>query len=94
MAWVRGVSQTAVKRCSKVSSPVEDAVELFKATGTVAEMRGDMIDVSQFGDVPGSRHIAGAIDVDVFTGAGVIPIRWQGAAPKIGDRVTITIESA
>lgn len=67
-------------------------MELFKRTGTVAKISARMMDVSQFGDEPGSRHIAGPLHVDVLSGEGLtIPILWDGPAPKIGDRVTITV---
>ena len=67
---------------------------LFTATGTVAAISARMVDVGQFGDEPGSRHIPGRLTVDVMTGVGTIPIHWKGAAPEIGDRVTITITAA
>lgn len=73
---------------------VNGAETLFEATGTVSEISGRMVDISQFSDVPGSRHAVAGLEVNVYTGAGIIPLLWHGEAPKVGDRVTITVTRA
>jgi hypothetical protein len=66
----------------------------FSVTGTIEEISASLIDVTPFGERPGSRHATGDLTVSVRTGAGTFTIPWTDDPPVIGDRIRIDVSNA